>query len=222
MADSARLLQTQHLKLASQQFFNAMRVEMVHAMGAHLESVGSSLSVRDWTYVGRRGNCRENDEYFLAFDAMPPVTDRASMDSMTKHGVIGVYWFVNHADTRGTISRGQVYDLSYCLYLLEPRLVKSWPPDLFNIFSSLVEACVKESVGIRFADALPEEAAPPPPFQYLSQQPTAPLPPLKSTIDVLAALEKLRPAVSSLIPKQEAYNPANPAMPTSSLPARGR
>lgn len=44
----------------------------------------------------------------IAFDHMPFIQDTAEMSLLVSLGLLGVYWFVNHADTRGCLSCGQV------------------------------------------------------------------------------------------------------------------
>lgn len=186
--------------VGNRDFFLKIRIELIRAayrfLQTRLDSNDRVLANVD-RWVTLDGN-------WVDFDHIPPVIDTTIIPVLVRENMIGVYWFVNHADIQGSLSSGQVYDTMQSLKLLENYLTATWPRRLHGDLVSMLQTCVERCVGIDYAPP-----PPPPPQQHQPQ------PQQKSDFayasgaagfDVTAALKTLR----HLVPPAEPYDPSNP------------
>lgn len=73
--------------MGSQESFNRMRIQFIEAAGMH-------------------GWLHSRDQ--IAWHVIPVCQDAEAMADLERRNLMGLYWFTNHADSKGSLSCGQV------------------------------------------------------------------------------------------------------------------
>jgi hypothetical protein len=184
--------------------FNYIRVQMIRAAARYMET----QSVEDQRLLQINGWLSTTITDQIVFDRLPVAHDTSVMSVLIRSGLVGVYWFVNHSDTRGLLSCGQVYDMLVSLdrlsgYGLDGQL---WPPRLYDDLVSFLQACLDNSSGVVF-DLVVDEPTPP----------AAPAGGIKITPNnigsVLASIKPLTDAAAAAAADKTTHEPYNPAKP---------
>jgi hypothetical protein len=206
--------------LGNQKNFNDLRVHLVGATYYYLTALPQPPPLEFLNHV----YCWvTEDGRYLAYDRMPQLLDNNVMNELNRHGLIGIYWLVNHHDLRGSFSRGQIYDMEIALHKIKDHVSPEAAP-IVEQLRRFLDLCVDKSTPVYMEPAppLPQPRQPPPqplqaspsspsPFAYieqpLAQQPLAPLPPQPvgetTGLSVGEILRNLKPLLQ--------YDPANPS-----------
>ena len=192
------------MHMFDQAYFNSLRVSLIEAMRCFFASMLPAES--EFLHSLRRW--LSDDKRYLDFDRMPTLVHRDAIDTLNRYNMIGVYWFVNHHDTCGSLSRGQLYDLAYSLFKLQSYLDSQYMAS-FSELATFVENCNKDSAMMWYQDA------PPPQQQHVSAQQHIPAQQQQLTSStvvqgtgnktVAAILNNIRPAIKAMV-----YDPAEP------------
>lgn len=173
-----------------------MRMDLVRA------AIGYACERRlDRHLVDYLSSWLDDSRQLIRFDCIYPAHHWQSMHDLDGASLLGVYWFVNHNDSAGSLSTGQAYDLAVSLDAIGERqlLRAGWPQRAYtDFYRFLVDRCTRESVGLIYSNHGVVRPPPPAPaFAYVDVQ------------SVGAALGELERA-GIVKPVVEAYNPASP------------
>lgn len=167
------------LAIGTREQFNIIRIELVNAMNRFLESIRRP-PLTSWIYSPTQ----------LDFAQIPPVHNLDVIPMLSRHGLLGVYWLVNHDDTSGTLSCGQLYDLLCSLSVLQNSfgLENAWPLGFYAKLCKLLGDCMEASASLSF---------------------TLGEPPLDGP-----AIGALLSNLQKFIPNDEEYDPSLPSLTT--------
>jgi hypothetical protein len=140
------------LLIGSQGGFNRMRMDLIRASCEYASTLRGSKSLTDYL-----SSWADFERERILFDRIYPAHHWQSMYDLQQARLSGVYWFVNHNDSNGSLSVGQIADLIDSLEAIGEKalMTAGWPQRLSNDFYNLLVHCFNTPCCILYTSEAP-------------------------------------------------------------------